>query len=318
MRRRGIISRVRSHSGRHSLGRGRHSAYARLRELATGLATVALTAATFAAISGQEAAARTIAQVRHWAVYYSDKAAPEAFAAYDLIVLDSRQHPPLQPLLNRGKMLLGYVSLGEVERHRSYYGAVKAQGLLLAPNPNWPESRYVDLRDPRWVRRVLEDIIPAVLQRGFHGIFIDTLDNAAHLERMDPVRYRGMTRAAARLVRAIRHHYPRIVIMLNRAYEILPRVASDVDILLGESVLTSYDFRTKRYRRVSPTDYRRQVGWLKAARRRNPRLRILSLDYWDPTDTATVAQIYRRQRRQGFVPYVSIIALDRLVPEPRR
>ncbi len=286
--------------------------------LLRGLTTVAVVAAVLTAFTGYGATARTIERLRQWAVYYSNKATPKAFAAYDLIVLDSRNHPPLQPLLNRGKLLLGYVSLGEVERHRSYYGAVKKQGLLLARNPNWPESRYVDLRDPRWVRRVLEDIIPAVLQRGFQGIFIDTLDNAAHLERTDPDRYRGMTRAGARLVRAIRRHYPRIVIMLNRAYEILPRVAADVDILLGESVFTSYDFRKKRYRRVSATDYRRQVEWLKAAKRRNPHLRILSLDYWDPSDTVTVARIYRQQRKQGFVPYVSVIALDRLVPEPGR
>jgi uncharacterized protein (TIGR01370 family) len=255
--------------------------------------------------------------VSSWTVYYSDKAPPEAFDPYDLIVLDSQKHPPIRPLLDHGKILLGYLSLGEVGQYRAHYAAVKKDGLLLGSNPNWSDSRYVDLRDPRWVKRVLEELIPAILHKGFHGVFIDTLDDAAHLERLDPVRYRGMTRAAARLVLAIRRHYPCIPIMMNRAYEILPEVADKITYVLGESVYGSYDFAKKAYRLVPKAEYRQQVAWLKAAKRRNPRLTIMTLDYWNPDDRATVARIYELQRKNGFLPQVSVIGLDRVLREPR-
>ena len=60
------------------------------------------------------------AQSVPWVAYYSDDAPPEAFSAYRIVVLDSHSHPLLAPLSDRGKTLLGYLSLGEVEEHRPY------------------------------------------------------------------------------------------------------------------------------------------------------------------------------------------------------
>jgi len=221
------------------------------------------------------------------------------------------------PLSDRGKTLLAYLSLGEVEEHRPYFPAVKAEGILLHENRAWRGSYFVDLRDPRWTARVIEQLIPDVLHRGFDGLFLDTLDDAADLERSDPARYRGMTAAATRLVRTIRLHYPTIKIMMNRAYEILPDVEEYIDIELGESIFADYDFETKRYRLVKRAIYREQVRLLKAAQRRRPDLAVFTLDYWDPADTAGVARIYREQRANGFEPYVATLELDRIVREPR-
>ena len=38
-----------------------------------------------------------------WAVYYGAEARPEVFDPYDLVVLESFGHPPLQPLRDRKK-----------------------------------------------------------------------------------------------------------------------------------------------------------------------------------------------------------------------
>lgn len=42
----------------------------------------------------------------------------------------------------------------------------------------------------------------------------------------------------------------------------------------------------------------------------------MTLDYWNPADTAGLRRIYRAQRANGFLPYVATVELDRLVPEP--
>jgi uncharacterized protein (TIGR01370 family) len=251
-----------------------------------------------------------------WVVVYTDKVPIDALIPYKTIVLDSRYHPRLQPLIDRGKSLLGYISLGEVEKYRPYYEKMDRQGILLGTNKNWPDSRYVDLRDPRWSRRVIENLIPAILHKGFNGIFLDTLDNAAHLERQDPKKYKGMADAAVQLVKAIRRNYPRIVIMMNRGYDILPRVARDIDIVLGESVYSDYDFKTKTYQRVPKKRYELQVRSLKAARAADPNLKIFTLDYWRPEDRKGIERIYRTQRRNGFEPYVSTVKLQHVIPEP--
>jgi len=251
-----------------------------------------------------------------WVVYYADKEPPEAFDPYTLLVLDSENHPPLRPLAERGKVLLGYISLGEVESHRPWFAKVKRWGILGEENPNWKGSFYVDMRDPRWTALVVEELVPMLLRRGFDGVFMDTLDNPVFLEQTQPKKYKGIADAAAQLVRAIRRNYPTIPIMMNRAYPLLPKVERDIDFELGESVYADYDFKTKTYKLVDRTQYLDQVKFLKDAQKRRPELRIMTLDYWSPTDPAGIQRIYKEQRANGFNPYVATIDLDRLVKEP--
>lgn len=273
----------------------------------------AMTLASSAA--ARAAGPRTISK-GPWILVYTDKVPVKTLLRYDTIILDSRYHPPLRPLIEAGKTVIGYISLGEVEKFRPHFKAVETQGILLQWNKNWPDSRYIDVRDPRWTKRVIEELIPQLLQKGFRGIMMDTLDNPAELERQDPVKYRGMTAAAARLVRTIRRHYPDLIIMMNRAYEILPHVERHIDIVLGESVYADYDFAKKNYKLVKKDLYEQQVRWLQAAKKRAPNLRIFTLDYWYPKDRKAIAAIYKVQRGNGFEPYVSTIKLDRVHPRP--
>lgn len=254
--------------------------------------------------------------VSRWAVYYAAAAPAEAFLSYDLVVFDPDAHPALPPLIERGVTVLGYVSVGEVATYRRYFEVLRTQELLLDENPNWPGSFAVDLRDPRWTARLVTEIIPAILKQGFHGIFIDTLDQPLHLEATSPSKFKGMRKGAVELIREVRRRFPGMVIMVNRGYEILPQIASSIDIALGESVRTTYDFANKRYRRLSNDDYTWQAQWLRKAKTAAPRLQLLTLDYWDPSDTAGIATIYAQQRAEGFVPYVATIELNRLISEP--
>ncbi|MBL8665258.1 MAG: endo alpha-1,4 polygalactosaminidase [Candidatus Odyssella sp.] len=273
-------------------------------------------AAALAVLAGTAGAAS--AAEERWVVVYTEKPSVAEFRDYGLVVLDSVHHPPIAPLLEQKKTVIGYISLGEVENYRDYYKAVEAEGILYEKNPNWPDSRYIDVRDARWTRRVVEDLVPRLLRKGFQGIFIDTLDNPAELERRDPAKFKGMTEAAARLVTAIRRHYPRMYIMLNRSYEILPAVEGQIDAVLGESVFTEIDFEKKGYRLADAKTYQLQVKWLKDAKARRPGLKVYTLDYWPPADAAGVARIYAEQRKNGFIPYVSVKDLDRVLKEPAR
>jgi polysaccharide biosynthesis protein PelA len=253
----------------------------------------------------------------HWAVYYSDRAGIEELLGFDLLILDSDTHPHLQPLLARNKIILGYLSLGEAEDYRSYFAEVKADGILLDENQNWKGSHLVDLRDEKWVRRVVHQIIPDIVRQGFNGLFLDTLDNAVELERRDPLKFAGMKSAAAALVSAIRAQHPALKLMINRGYELLPLLDQHVEMVLGESVFATYDFASKKYRPTPRDEYLDQVRLLHEARQRHPNLMVFTLDYWNPEDSAGIRRIYRTERANGFHPYVATIKLDRIVREPR-
>ncbi len=257
------------------------------------------------------------AETEHWAVYYNDKAPYAAFHPYSLLVLDSQVHPSLNPFIAAGKTTLGYVSLGEVAKHHTYFEQAQKAGLLFEENPNWPGSYFVDLRNPLWTKMLIEEIIPSVLYQRFDGLFFDTLDNALFLEQKDPVKHKGMVDAAVKLVKAIRLNYPHIPIMMNRGLALLPQVLNDINMLLAESTFTDYSSVTKTYHRMPKAEYRSYVASLKEIQKQNNEIKIFTLDYWDPADTKMIAEIYRVQREQGFIPYVSTPDLQTLIAEPK-
>ncbi|MDP3532472.1 MAG: endo alpha-1,4 polygalactosaminidase [Alphaproteobacteria bacterium] len=263
------------------------------------------------------ASAKPIVLQKPWAAYYADKAPLSSFDPYDLIVFDSQDHPQLKPLSDRGKTLLGYLSLGEIEKIRPYYRAVKSENLLLDENKNWPGSYFVDVRNKFWAKRVIEELIPQLLHKGFHGVFIDTLDNPIELERQDPEKFKGMRDASVTLIKAIRYHYPQIPIMVNRAFEILPELGEHITMVLGESMYSSYDFTNKKYQKVNENDYRDQVSKLQNFKKSFPKIRVMSLDYWNPEESEEIKKIYNIQRANGFEPFVSVLKLDHLTIEPK-
>lgn len=259
--------------------------------------------------------ASTAPQCRFVVYYGLDAEAP--IAEFDLAVLEADAPAGLLARRRPGARLLGYVSMGEVHTGRAYHADIRAAGLLLGPNPNWPDAFFVDMRAPIWDRLLLDRIVPDILARGFDGIFLDTLDDAEHLEKLDPMRNAGMVEAAAGLVRRMRRRFPGTPIMINRGYAVLPHVPGQFDMLLGESVRTTPDPDGNGYKRVSERDYAWQRDAMWEARRRSPSLRLFSLDYWDPADRDGIARIYAEQRRNGFVPYVATPDLTRIVPPPR-
>lgn len=271
-------------------------------------------ALTYAAIRQPLDAAAGTRDPRFLVCYSRDDLA--GIQHYDLAVLDSDIDADLSGRRNPGAILLGYLSLGELHRGRRYFPDVSRDGVLFDANPNWPDARFVDMRAARWRDRIVTQLVPAILARGFNGLFFDTLDNAEFLETRNPARFAGMVEGAAELVRSVRHNFPNVPIMINRGYAVLPRVAGKFDMLLGESVRTTFDARSRSYQPVSEAGYLWQVERMRRARERDSHLRLFSLDYWDPEDRDGIARIYKGQRANSFIPYVGTFDLTSIVTEP--
>ncbi len=240
----------------------------------------------------------------------------EEIGNYDVVVLDPDAPAASSAKRHPGTIVLGYLSLGEVHGGRGYVAELQANGSLLRPNPNWPDARFIDLRDRRWHKMVIERLVPEILAKGFNGLFFDTLDDAEFLETQDPARFAGMVNAAADLLRAIRQRFPGIPLMVNRGYAVLPHAAGAFDMLLGESVSASYDPTSGIYKPSADADYKWQVDRMRDAQQRDPKLRLFSLDYWNPDDPRGIARIYTLERTNGFIPYVGTRDLTQVVPEP--
>ena len=249
-----------------------------------------------------------------WVVHYANKAPISAYDPYEVIIVDSDAHPNISELKRSGqKIVLGYISVGEVEKYRKYFSLVKQQGLLMHENANWPNSWMVDMRSKKWVSVLLDHVAPSILASGFDGFFLDTVDNAEYLESLDPVSNAGMEEAAKQIILDLRARFPNAKIMMNRGYAVLPDVGRQIDYLLAESVYSSFDFKQSRYFVVENQQYQEHLNILMQAQKKFPDLKIMTLDYWDPNDKEGFKKIYTLQKNNGFSPFVATIELDRII-----
>jgi endo-alpha-1,4-polygalactosaminidase (GH114 family) len=258
-----------------------------------------------------------ITRAERWVAYYGSEENPKAFLPYNVIVFDAYHHPKLEGLKSPKRILLGYVSFGEEATHYSL-PVHQQEGVRLKQDKRWGEQNYIlDLRATVWRRHLLEKEIPKVLSEGFDGIMIDTIEAPLDATRSDKANHEAMREAAITLVQETRKAYPDIPIMLNRGFEILPQVADSIDMVLGESIRTDYDFAsaTHHFRDEKDAAYVRQH--FQNAKKQNPRLRMFSLNYWPEKDASVIQQIYHLEREAGHVPYVSTILLKEHFIEPR-
>jgi len=263
---------------------------------------------------GWAAPLRPPAKSIRWLVFYGERADEATLATYDLVVLDPGFHGPISPVANAGTRVCSYLSLGEIKSSDPFLDFID-RAALLEENPDWPGTRRVDVRHPSWHSLVLDRRIPSIAAKGFNGLMLDTLDTAPYLEQLDPGRYGGMRAAAIGLVATIRTRWPRMMLIMNRGYALLPDLVDKIDAVMAESLVTSPDLRTGGFVWVDSQRVELELSLLTPASRRTPPLPILSLDYWFPDDSETIAAIYRRERDLGHHPYVATRLLDRIVPE---
>ncbi|MBS0646754.1 MAG: endo alpha-1,4 polygalactosaminidase [Verrucomicrobia bacterium] len=249
-----------------------------------------------------------------WIAYYGDGEPAEAFLDYQVIVFDPVAHPLLDQLLDKKKDVLGYLNLAEASEKEGVFERLGAKGLLIQENQDWPGDWAVDLRDAFWQTYILEEAIPSILQQGFVGLLLDQVDVALDLEKADPLRYQGMREAAIKLVKAIHSLYPSIHLMLNRAYELLAELGTDIYYELAETLYSFYNFQTKKYEVRTEEGYRWQYDQLKQAKQKFVHLELCSLDYWDPQDVEMYKKIYALEAEHGLHPCVATPWLNRLPP----
>lgn len=252
-----------------------------------------------------------------WVIYDGKEATLKDFEPFDPIVLDTTYSPPLKPLQDDKKKLIGYINVAEVEQYRDYFALAKDKGLIIGEDPNWPGNFFVDLRKEAWSRIVLDYLIPNIILEGFHGLYLDDFDGVVALEEKDPEKYKGMKKAAIQLVKLIRVYFPGLSLMLDSSYSILPEVADSIHVEVAESLFTKYVNQGESYTFVDAEIFKKNVGFLHQVQKKFPHLLLFSLDYWYPDQPDVIRKIYAVEREHGFRPYVGTYELDIIIAEPK-
>ena len=203
---------------------------------------------------------------------------------------------------------LAYVSVGEADARRPYWPAVRGQPFLVEPNPEWPDNIRVDVRDARWQEILLRDEVPRLMQLGFDGLMLDTIDTAPYLENKDPGRFAGSRQALRDWLRHLRESFPRAVVIANGGAALVD-AAPFVDGFVIEGVFSMYDQGRRIYRATTDAERTWKLGAIARARdvARKP---VFSIEYADVGDVALSRWAFQESVRHGFRPYVGVRDLN--------
>lgn len=242
------------------------------------------------------------------AFHYGESPPVSELAHFEWVVLepDHARGRDLELLVEAGSVPLAYLSLGEVDAGRSFRKELGSE-IFAGKNESFG-SDLVDQRQPGWRRFILERYVPGLVERGFGGLFLDTLDSYQLLE-IEGSTAGEQAAALAALIGEIDRRFPGLVIVMNRGFELLDEVGEYVEGLVAESLFRGYDFSKREYVEVSEA----ARSWLLArfleARDRHG-LVVGSIDYVPPGDSALARQTVERIHELGLVPWVTDAGLQ--------
>jgi uncharacterized protein (TIGR01370 family) len=246
-----------------------------------------------------------IGSIGNYVVYYGAGRLDD-LARFDLAIIDPATLTPdeVRDLESRGTLVIGYLSVGEIDGNDPWLAdGTVPRSWILGRNKNWG-SLFVDANQAGW-RDLMTQQAGQLVDYGFQGIFLDTVDTAIDVA---PETEPGMIQ----LIRGLRTTYPDALLVQNRGFDIAEQVAPSIDAVMFEDLSTSYDFTHAEYIRVDNSGEARRMVDLHD----RTGLLILALDYADPSDRVTVARAVRIARSYGFIPAVSVIQLDDILPLP--
>lgn len=241
-------------------------------------------------------------------VYYGDYFPKICVAKYNVFILSLNSKGDITQI-TKNHLVAGYLSLGEVDSKQTYFEKINHQKFILHKNPIWPDARLVDVRDAAWHRFILDEMIPKLIEKGFNGLFLDTLDSIIALEQSSPDRYNGSIESLILLIQQIKQQYPDLKLIANNAFSILPQIDSLLEYVLAESLYTAYDFRENKYQ-LAKNDYRLK---LVADVVSNLTSKCLVLEYAVESDM--ISKIREMNQAYKFPLFISNIQLTRGCPK---
>jgi hypothetical protein len=252
---------------------------------------------------------RRLAAARTWAFAIGDGAAARDLARYDLVVVDAADTPAGRVALLRrgGAVVLGYLSVGTIERGRPWFTAAAPYRLELWED--WGEW-YADTSNAAFRRLIADRVAPSLLAKGFDGLFLDNVD----MIETHPRQAEGMRALVAALGRRVRAR--RGFLFAQNGEDVLGPMLTWLDGWNREDVTGTYDFDADRYAVQPPGEIRAAQAALRRIRRAG--LLVTATDYVAAGDRAGAERARRNACAAGALPYVSDIGLRRVPKVPLR
>ncbi len=244
---------------------------------------------------------------------------PRELHIYDAVIVQPAQPDFAHVPAAMQDRLYAYTSLGEVSQDQPYAADIPAAARI-ARNSAW-KNDVMDQSNPDWRKFYLDRIVAPLWQRGFRGIFIDTMDSyrlAATTPQAQAAQQAGMIET----LRQLHERFPGMRIILNRGFELLPQIHQWITAVAAESLYQGWNNTTHTYTPVTESDRRWLLAQLDQVKD-TFHLPVIVIDYAAPDQRHQARDIAKKIHGAGFVPWVSDAELDMIgvgYPEiqPRR
>lgn len=254
------------------------------------------------------------------AFYYGSDVPTDMLDQFDWAVVepDNMAAGQLAALQRYGTTAFAYVSLGEADRWRN--DAAVPQSAIVSENKQW-NSDVIDLTDPAWGNYIVEQRIRPLWKQGYRAVFLDTLDSYRLFAKTD-AQATAEQKALVALIKRIHDTFPGIKLLLNRGFEVLDQVHSDVVGVAAESLFQSWDAGRSTYGQVNAADRQYLLNKLLAVKNQYG-LPAIAIDYVAPKDRALARTTAKKIAAKGLIPWVTDGALDQvgvgaIEPMPRK
>lgn len=242
------------------------------------------------------------------ALYYGQNLPRDELRAFDVVVVEPDHVPEPSRYNDARSQLYAYVSVGEVQPSRAYFGRIEPRWQI-GRNEAWG-SIVIDQSQPDWHAFFIAEIVRPLVQRGFAGLFLDTLDSYHLVAKTDQARAAQEAGLIA-LVRAIKSAYPTLALIFNRGFEILPSLHEGVQAVAFESLYRGWNQSAREYGEVPAADREWVLKQLEPVVQRY-KLPVIAIDYVPPHDRELARATAARIRAHGFAPYVADPAFESL------
>jgi uncharacterized protein (TIGR01370 family) len=229
------------------------------------------------------------------------------YAPFDLVVADGEEATAAQisALRAEGKVVLAYLSVGTVEKWRSWYPKLKR--FRLQAWKDWKDEWFAKAKAKRYRRVILRRVAPSTLDKGFDGLF---LDNTDMIET-----HHGQARGMRRLIRGLSTLVDErgALLFTQNGFDVMGPVLQYFDGWNREDVTWTYDFDHRRYVHQKPGEVAEALSELRAIGAAG--LLVTGTDYTKAGDEAAERESVADACSAGALPYVSDIGLRRVPGE---
>lgn len=232
---------------------------------------------------------------------------------FDLVVVDGElaTADEVAALRADGTTVLAYLSVGTIEKWRSWFAELKRY--RLGAWRDWEDEWFADVSRASLRRKLTGRIAPSILAKGFDGLFLDNVDMIE--TRSHAAQRPGMRKLVLSLA-DLAHGQDRLLFTQNGAWGL--RKLGLLDAIDGwnrEDVTWTYDFHHRRYVRNRPGPRRAALRELADLHARG--LITTATDYTPAGNRAAVRDSVADACSVGALPYVGDIGLTaRRLPDP--